>query len=376
MKSLAVVCLLLPAAAAADDQLQVRAGGLLQLDGRWFPQGGLDQFATRSLRPEVDATYGELEARLVPDFAGGKLVLQDAYVDVAYLEGVTLRVGKMKVPFGLERLQPEGTPMFVERGLPTQIAPNRDVGVELYGEVARAVAWQVAVMNGVPDGAIGDTEVTDQKDGVARVFVKPVACIEAGLGGAVTYGYEHGNVATPQLAQYKTQGLNTFAQFPTGSTLDTTAVAQGRRWRATAQGYWFQGPFGALAEYQRSSQEVELGLTRADVTAEAWQAEAQWVITGERATYKNVTPRHPFGAFDVVARFDELRLDQAAFAAKILDPAKSAQRARGFALGADWFANAHLRATIDVERTVFRGGARSGDRPDETVVTTRLQAAF
>ena len=383
MKPLAPVCLglLLPLAASADDHL--RSGGLLQVDGRWFPEGGVDQFLTRSVRTELDATFERVEARLVPDFAGGKLVVQDAYLDVAYLEGVTLRVGKMKVPFGLERLQPEGTPMFVERGLPTQIAPNRDIGVELYGEIARVVTWQLAVLNGVPDGTIGDTEVGDQKDGVARVFVKPVPCVEAGLGGAVTYGFDHGTLASPQVAQYRTQGQNTFAQYPAGTTLDTTAIAQGRRWRATSQGYWFQGPFGAMAEYVRSSQAVELGLTRATVIAEAWQVEAQWVITGDRATYKNVTPRHPFdpdtgdiGAFDVVARFDELRLDENAFAAKILDPAKSARRARGFGLGADWFATSHLRATLDAERTVFRGGGKSGDRPEETVVIGRLQASF
>ncbi len=381
MKSVLLVCLLCTAAYADD---YIRPAGLLQLDGRFFPDNGLDTFTTRSLRPEVDARFGDIEARIVPDFGGGKLVVQDAYIDVGYLEGVTFRFGKLKVPFGLERLQPEGTPMFVERGLPTQIAPNRDVGVEAFGELARVASWQVAIVNGVPDGVIGDTDDGDQKDGVARVFVTPVPCLQAGLGGAATYGYDHGSVATPDLAAYKTEGLNTFLSFPAGTTLANTAVAQGRRWRATAQGYWFWGPLGALAEYQRSVQAVELGANRADVTADSWMAEAQWVITGDPTSYKNVVPLHPFnadtgdiGAFDLVARYDELRVDQGAFAAGVLDPAKSARRARGFAVGADWFATVHLRASLDVERTTFRGGAAKGaDRPDETVITGRMQATF
>jgi hypothetical protein len=56
---------------------------------------------------------------------------------------------------------------------------------------------------------------------------------------------------------------------------------------------------------------------------------------------------------------------------------KAARRARGYGVGADWFASAHLRATLDMQLTTFRlGFADATDRPDELVITARLQAAF
>jgi phosphate-selective porin OprO/OprP len=326
---------------------------------------------------------GHAAARLVPDFAGGKLVVQDAYVDLKYVEGITLRAGKMKVPFGLERLQYEGTTMFVERGLPTQIAPNRDVGVELYGTIARGLQWQLGVFDGVPDGAIGDGDGTSSKDYVARVFVVPYPCPRSplrglGFGGAVTYGHDYGTTAAPELPAYKTQGQTTFVAY------DSTALADGTRWRATAQGHWFVGPFGALGEYVRSQQRVANAAGVADVTADSWQVEAQWVITGDDATYAGVVPREPldpahhrWGAVDVVARYDELRVNGGAFTAQLLDPSKAARRARGYGVGVDWFLSSHVRATLDGQWTTFRlGFANSTDRPDEVVATARMQASF
>jgi phosphate-selective porin OprO/OprP len=326
---------------------------------------------------------GHAQARIVPDFAGGKLVVQDAYVDLKYLDWITLRAGKMKVPFGLERLQYEGTTMFVERGLPTQIAPNRDVGVELFGTIARGVQWQLGVFDGVPDGAIGDGDLSDSKDYVGRVFVVPSPCPHSplrglGFGVAATYGHDYGTASQPELPAYKTQGGTTFVSY------DSTAVADGTRWRVSGQGHWFFGPFGALGEYARSQQRVANSTGIGEVTADAWQVEAQWVVTGDDATYGGVKPRealdpahHRWGAIDVVARYDELRVNGGAFTAQLLDPAKAARRARGYGVGVDWFLSEHVRATLDGQLTTFRlGFANATDRPDELVLTARMQASF
>ena len=391
--ALALALALVPLTARGGE-LVVTPGGLIQADGRFFVDDAADphtdQFAIRSLRPELDATFDHASARLVPDFAGGKIVLQDAYIDLTYTPYLAVRAGKFKVPFGLERLQPEGTPMFVERGLPTQIAPNRDLGVMLFGALLDGgVQWQLGVFDGVPDGAIGDGDDDDHKDLAARVFVVPFPCPRSplrglGFGVATTYGRAHGSLASPDLAAYKTTGMTTFVAYPTGATLDDTAIADGVRWRITGQGHWFYGPFGALAEYVRSQQRVALGPIATVVPAQAWQVEVQWVVTGEDATYHNVTPAAPFdpehhtwGAFDVVARYDEFRVDGGALSDKILDPTKAARRARGYSVGVDWFLSRYLRAQLDAERTTFRLGFAGGiDRPDEDTIVGRLQASF
>ena len=399
--ALAPAALASPAAPVDDDGLwikspdganRVHVGAFLQADARYFTGDGdqlyVDQLTFRSLRLQLDATLSDhVDVRVLPDFASGKVVIQDAYIDLRYVPGIKLRVGKQKIPFGYERLQNEGTTILAERGLPTQLAPNRDVGAALYGTPTPYLDWQLGVFDGVPDGALNDGDVSDQKEFAARVLVRPLPCWGRwqglALGGAATYGYTHGTVATPDLPVYKTSGQTSLFQFPVGTTAADTAVADGRRWRVTAQGSWFGGPIGVLAEYVRTTEAVTIGATHGDVTAAAWQGAVQWVVTGDDATYRSVVPREPFdpakgrwGAVDVVARFDELNVEPDAFDVGLASGAKSARRARGFAVGTDWFWSRKVRLALDLERTVFTLGAKGGDRPDEDLILGRVQVAF
>ena len=370
-----------------DDSAKLRIGGIMQFDGRFFVDDTQDphinQFAFRSIRPDLQGTVlDHYEFRLLPDFAGGKIVVQDAYADVHYGDAVKFRVGKFKVPFGLERLQNEIATTFTERGLPTQLAPNRDLGVQVFGDIG-LLTYQLGVFNGVADGGSGDGDVSNGKDVAARVFVKPVAGL--GLGVAGTFGDKTGTVAQPDTPQWKTSGQTTIFQYKTGGTsLMDTVIADGRHWRGTAQGYYYAGPIGLLAEYVRSGQHVSLQSTHELVVADAWQVLGQWVVTGDDATYNSVTPRHPFdpekghwGAVDVVARVGELRLtDGVAFDTGLADPTKYAFRAWSAGGGTDWFVNKVFRVVLDVERTWYTLGAKDGNRPPETSIIGRAQTVF
>jgi phosphate-selective porin OprO/OprP len=358
----------------------------MQFVARTFVDDGanpqIDQFAFRSVRPLFEGTLTDRFAfRLLPDFAGGKLVLQDAYTDVKLADTAQLRVGKLKVAFGLERWQSETTTTFVERGLPAQLEPNRDLGVMLFGTLAGGVVeYELGVFNGVADGASGDGDVSDGKEGSARVFVQPFvngASIAKGFGfgGAATFGQKNGTAAQPDLPVFKTQGQVAFFQY------DPMAIADGHQWRATAQADYYAGPIGVLTEYVRSVQRAALGDTASHVTADAWQVLAQWVVTGEDATFKSVTPSGANGAIDVAARVGQLRLDDNAFLDGLVDPRKSAQRATSAGVGADWFVNKNVRLALDLERTSFTGGWKGAgtaavDRPDETSIIGRVQTAF
>ena len=325
----------------------------------------------------------------MPDFAGSRLVVQDAYVDVRYWSFLKVRFGKFKVPFGLERLQGETSTTFAERGLPTQLVPNRDLGVQVFGEIAEGtLAYQVGVFNGVADGGSSDGDATDDKEGAARVFVRPFATgpkivKNLGVGGAVTYGDKTANLTQADTPVWKTAGQNTIFQYRAGTTLADTVVADGPHWRATAQGYYYAGPFGVLAEYVRSVQHVVLNGTHDHVAADSWQAIVQYVLTGDDATYNSVTPNHPFdpktgaiGAFDVTARIGELRQTDGAVFAVYADPTKSVRRAWSSGIGVDWFANRAFRGVLDLERTWFTLGAKTGDRASETTLLGRVQLVF
>ena len=64
--------------------------------------------------------------------------------------------------------------MFAERGLPTNLVPSRDIGLQIGGDFSEGLfAYQVGVFNGVADLANGGDDLSDAKDFAARVFVQP-----------------------------------------------------------------------------------------------------------------------------------------------------------------------------------------------------------
>ncbi len=188
--------------------------------------------------------------------AAALTVLQDAYLDARYSENARLRVGKFKSPFGLERLHSATGMFFVERAFPTSIAPNRDVGVQLHGELGGGVAaYAVGVFNGVVDGGSVDTDTNDGKDVVGRLFLQPFRKSKAkaaegiGIGIAASTGRQEG----PLLPVFRSPGQVPIFTYAVG------VAAGGTRTRVSPQASYGIGPFRLIGEYARSSQDVTKG---------------------------------------------------------------------------------------------------------------------
>ena len=342
--------------------------------------------------------------RIQPDFGGGKVILQDAYLDARFLPEIQLLVGKTKTPFLLERLQSATDRRFVELALPNNLSPNRDIGAFLHGDLFnRTVSYAAGIFNGLPDGDTSDGDTTDDKDGAARIFVHPFrnAGIEplegVGLGIAATYGNEEGKVDTAKksvatsLPSYKTSGQNTFFTYISRAdsgdfSADNNVIADGNRTRLSPQAYYYWGPFGLLGEYVRNRQEVRRNADVAALTNSAWQAAGYYVLTGEKNSFKHIEPARPFdlskgqfGALELAARYSELRVDGDAFP-RFADPTKSASRAKAWAAGLNWYLTRNVKVVANYEQTRFKGGAGSAsaikDRETEKVVLSRFEVAF
>jgi len=380
---------------SADGDFLVKIRGYVQLDGRYFqddPRPSSDTFVVRRARPILEGTlYGRFDFRIMPDFGGGQAVLQDAYLDARFSPAFQLRAGKYKPPVGLERLQSATDILFVERALPTNLVPNRDLGVMLHGDLAGGRAsYSLGAFNGVPDGGSGDIDTNDGKDVAARIFFEPGKggggpLAGLGLGVAGSAGNQSGTAAAPNLPAYKTGGQANFFAFRSDATAAGTAVAAGRHTRLSPQLYWYAGPFGLLAEYVESRQRVARAATSgniaADVKADAWQVALSYVLGG-RASYRGALPDHPFdpaahrfGAVELAARYNVLAVGDEAFPL-FANPASSARRAAAWAVGANWYLNRGVKWMLDYEQTTFRGGAASGNRPDEKALLGRLQVSF
>src|SRR5688572_30912451 len=199
---------------SGNGEYRLQIGLLVQADGRFAAEDDgeaiNDTFAFRRLRPYLRGRIlRRFEFYLNPDFAGGTLVVQDAYLDTIFAPAFRIRAGKGKHPFGLERLHSASNLLFMDRALPTALAPNRDLGIQVLGDVGGGVfSYLAGVMNGVADGGSSDLDANDGKDVSARVILRPftrnVASPLRGLGGAVSgnTGRQTGAAALPS---YRTQ---------------------------------------------------------------------------------------------------------------------------------------------------------------------------
>jgi phosphate-selective porin OprO/OprP len=375
------------------DAFQIRIHGYVQEDGRFLGAGtapGSSTFLLRRVRPTVDGTFfGDYDFRLMADFGEGKASIQDAYLDARVVPQLRVRVGKFRPPVGLEWLQSATTLFFGERGFASSLLPNRDIGVQVGGELAGGVvSYAAGVFNGVPDGGSSDGDADRGKDAAGRIFVQPfrhsgVDLLSGlGLGMGATVGRQTATTSATSLAAYRTPGLVSFFGYRGDGTAAGTTLAAGRRTRLTPQGDYYAGPLGVIAEYVVSSQRVRRDAETALLQNRAWNVVGGLVLTGEDASYGGVKPRRSFdpakrtfGAVEVVGRAQALELDEAAFPI-FADAATAARAAHAWGAGVNWYLNANVKLSADYERTRFEGGSGAGDRAAERVLLTRVQVAF
>ncbi|HEY3301099.1 MAG TPA: porin [Methylophilaceae bacterium] len=427
---------------SADGNSELRLRGQIQIDARGFPTGNAfssgnssstavgasDTFLLKQFRPILQGKlWNKYDFLLTPDFGGGKTIVQDAYVDAKLKPWFQVKVGKQKTPFGLERLQGDADGKFIERGLPNNLVPNRDIGVQVHGLVLNdKVDYALGYFNGVIDGnssdnfTTADTDNNRDKDIVARVFTTPfkddIGPLQGlGFGLGVSYGDVKGKNNNGTSAQTANESnlpsfrsalgqLSVFSYRTAAASGTDGTYANGDRLRLSPQFYYYNGPFGLLGEYVSVEQDVSRTSTvnsNDSLSNDAWQIAASWNITGEDASYGNIVPKNPFnldagtwGAWELVARYGELSIDDKAFALQgtgttaqrqarsYADPTKSIKNASAWATGVNWYLNRNTKIALDYEQTSYEGGWTSGstgivlDRPTERVLSSRLQLAF
>jgi phosphate-selective porin OprO/OprP len=279
----------------------------------------------------------------------------------------------------------------VERALPTNLVPNRDVGVQLWADTLGGVfSYAAGIFDGAPDGSSVDGDANSGKDVAGRVFLHPfrrsglapLAGLGFGIAGS-TGKQDRATLTAPGLAPYRSPAQQTVFSYRSTGTAAGTTLADGHRARLSPQGYWYWGPAGLLGEYVRSSSEVRLDTHAAKLTNRAWQLAGSYLLTGEAASFTGVRPRrnfdpktHSWGAVELKGRVSALNVDDAAFPL-YADPARSARDAKAWAAGVNWHLNQNVKLAVDYERTTFTGGAAAGaDRHSEGGLLTRLQLAF
>lgn len=396
---------------STDNANFVRLRGTLHADSRVY--GGdsapevADTFLLRRVRPTLEGTFGNIyDFRLVPDFGGGRAIIVDAYAVARFNPGFTLTVGKFKPPVGLERLQGSADIRFIERGLPTNLVPNRDLGLQISGDFRGVFSYQVGYFNGVSDGQSSDNlgsidlGVNTGGDYAARVFFQPFADSEnfslRGLGFGIggTWQDLDGAATNTFLSGYRSPGqLPVFAyrvNTATGTTPNNATFATGERLRLAPQVYYSRGQFGFLGEYTQVEQDLARntgGTLRTDkLTNTAWQTQFSWFLTGEEQAFRGFTPGSTFGpgqegigAIELVARYQELDVDDDAFtggANSFANPAVAISKETSYGIGVNWYPWNTVKLSLNYDFTEFEGGAATGDRADEQALFSRFAINF
>ena len=390
--------------ASADGATSLRLRGLVQADYRWYDAANdpADTFLLRRARLIFEGKFNNQFSYIVQPELAGTIQILDANVNVAVSPAFNVRIGKFKTPVGLEQLQSDPVAFFNERSVATNLTPNRDVGIQLHGDVFnKTVNYAVALLNGVPDGGnnvTGGSDFDTDKTVAARVFATPFAndkdSVLSGLGVGLAASVGDYATASGRATAYRTDGQQTFFTYLTSTIAADNVVASGRGFTWSPQAYYYRGPLGVLAEYVVSSIDVQRGtLPVREVENFAYNLSVGYVLTGEESTYRGVTPKTVFkpsagawGAFEVVARISGLDVDDGVFnggsAGRLANPGVSATNVTAYGLGLNWYLSRSVRAGFNLYQNTFdfapgaTPAANALIADDETAFISRLQVSF
>ena len=369
---------------SADKAYQLRLEGLIHADARFYLESDStanDGFLLRRVRPTFRGTAGENGSfRITPEFGGNSFALQDAWLGYSFSPAFGIQIGKFTAPFGLERLQGGGAIRFIERGHPTSLGPNRDIGIQFAGQ-ASVVEWALLVSNGTADGGSITQNTDDKFEVTGRVFVNAAPGLHIGL--AANAGESEG-----ALAGYRTPGQQGAFSYlaerdgPDGAPLPGT-LADGSHWRLSPQFTYYAGPFGLLGEFVVVNREVRNGPNSETLENTAWQIAASYILTGEKNGFGGVNPSRPFdpangnwGAFEIAVRYHVLSIDDATFPT-YANPSRAVSEIQSVGIGLNWYLSRNLKTALTYEVSSFDGGAADGaNKADEEYLFARFQLTF
>lgn len=298
---------------------RVALTGYVQADLRAFPEwpaeaedsGSLhaDDFEWRRFRIGIEGKWKRLsfEVDADPAFEEGD-ELKDAWLSLRLAKALQVRGGHMKLPVSPERLTSPSKTDFVERAdVVNAIAPDRDWGVVLHGEIGRFLEYQAGVFEG--DGSASDSRAGTTA--AARLVLKPARWLD--LGGSWSQGDVEaepaGGALDPEPKGFRGRGASAYTFF-------SPVFVNGRRLRWGADARVQTGPVAVWGEFLEGREQREgQGPTLEDLPelrGDGWSVTATWLLTGERKT-RTVRPGAPLfggpGAVEIAVRYEELWFD-------------------------------------------------------------------
>lgn len=287
---------------------------------------------------------------------------KDVYVDFQPFEFAQFKVGKFKMPFGMEENTSSDRLDFVYRSQVTNyLAGARERGAMLHGKLLKGkrLGYQVGVFRF--DGENSDIQgvPTAGRTYAARLSGEPLRYIKL-LPRTVRHTYL-GISATSGSLYEGENGLH--GQTLSNFTYFDHAFVKGDRRRNGIEVAWSEGPVSVKGEYMHMSEErKEQGIRGNDLPdkiSRGWYVTTSWVAFGKMKSKGN-GPKEPFltghgfGAVELSARLDVLTFYSASVTAV---PSRSPRSAnilpnsdRTWTFGPTWYINHFAKLQANGER--------------------------
>jgi phosphate-selective porin OprO/OprP len=192
------------------------------------------------------------------------------------------------------------------------------------------------------------------------------------FGGSVDAGDENQSLVPAVLRTNRSPGADAFESTAAGNVATVPFLAfnpgvieRGDRALWELHLAYYYGGLSLVGAWQSGYESYAKGATGLPVgiPINGWFVQAGYILTGETIRDRtNIQPLHPFdlgkgrfglGAFELTARYSELRLDSRLFTTGLSDPNLWTNHAQLVDVGCNWYLNQFVKIYFDWEHAIF-----------------------
>lgn len=321
--------------------------------------------------------------KLELNYNGTNAAFTDAFIGYKGFSNTTIKLGRHKMPAGLEELTSSNRISTMERSSPTNaFALGRFNGLTVG---TKGSNWTATAGTWLGNGIATDNTDKDSDWGYAgRVTFAPIQQENSIVHLGLSYSkieFED-KFTTGGFGSQSVRGRpnnNFFGQRPTQVSYTDVESADTVGLEAAT----IQGPFSLQAEYfMRDLNRDDFK----DADVDGWHVIGTFTLTGETRGYRGgamrtISPRNPvgkggFGAWELVARYDELDAwDNSAFQDGGVTAVRGT-KSEIWTLGVNWYVNDNIRFMANYVDADIKSDAPSNATGDIKAFLLRGQVSF
>ncbi len=350
--------------ASNDGDFKFRVGGRIQMDGASYAEDILrhnDGTEIRRARLFAQGTLWQYwNYKLQYDFTlSGVNGVQDTYIEYAGLEPVSIRLGHIKEPFGLEVMSSSKYVPFMQRSLMIAFTQGRNIGLQL-GTHGDNWSLNAGVFGQGREGALADDDEGIGVSGRGTFAPKIGDNTRLHLGAALSYR----NTGSVDSVRFRTPPESHLTR---QLLLDTGSIDTDDFTRVGLEAALISGPFSIESEYNYIDLNRNGSITP-DLEFSGYYLQGSWFITGESIPYnaktgtfgkprvKGLDGKGGVGAWQLAMRFSSLDLNDADI---------NGGEEQNFSLGLNWYTTPNIRFSANYVNVLeVNGGSSGGDEPD------------